>query len=665
MLSGLIARQGMVSVALLGWLAGPATALGAPPNVLMVTIDTLRADRLGCYGYAQARTPVLDRLAREGVLFERAFSPVPLTLPAHSSLFTGTYPPFHGVRDNAGFVLADERLTLAEALHKQGYRTGAVVGAFVLDSKFGIGQGFEHFYDNFDLSQHETVSPGYIQRRADEVVDQALRWLKEDSTDSKPFFLWVHLYDPHDPYTPPEPYASRHRGRPYDGEIEFADAQLGRLIKWLEANSQLKRTLIVATGDHGESLGEHQESKHGFFVYNAALHVPLIFRFPDAEHAGKRISSNVSLVDVFPTLVQSLRLPRGEYSEVQGDGLLSLIVGRQRPPMQIYAETYYPRLQFGWSQLRALIKDRQKYILAPQPELYDLQSDFSEKRNNASDNQALANRMREELQAFAGRLQNPDRASASRNEVDPATLERLRSLGYAALSMGAPLADDGFESLADPKQQVGTYNELGRLFELSENKHYQQAIAGYRKVIAQQPGLKLARFKLAQAYYHTNRFQEALEEFKAVVQLGGPEAMATFDLAQTYFRLGRFEEAALGFEQTLQRDPEHLRARINLGVCYKNLRRIPEAIGELERALDRAPEDVFALSNLGISYSLAGRHGQAVDRLQKAVQLSPQNALLHANLATALQRMGRTEDAQKHLSIARRLNPDLFKRPRQ
>ncbi|MEE8583991.1 MAG: tetratricopeptide repeat protein, partial [Acidobacteriota bacterium] len=423
--------------------------------------------------------------------------------------------------------------------------------------------------------------------------------------------------------------------------------------------------LIVVAGDHGESLGEHQEAKHGFYIYNAVLQVPLIFRFPASEHAGKRISDNVSLVDVFPTLAQSLRLPRRDYSEVQGDGLLSLILGRERPPAEIYAESYYPRFQFGWSQLRTLIRGQHKYILAPQPELFDLESDFAEKHNQASENQALANRLREEFQAFAGRLQNPEGASSSQSEVDPATLERLRSLGYASLSLGAPLADDGFESLPDPKQQIGTYNELGRLFEQSEKKQYQQAIAGYKRLLSSQPGLKLARYKLAQAYYHSNRFEEALKEFKEVVKLGGPEAMATFDLAQTYYRLGRFEEAALGFEQTLERDPEHQRARINLGVCYKNLGRIPEAIGELEKALEKAPDDVFALGNLGVSYSLAGRHEEAVGSLQKAIRLSPQNALLHANLATALQRMGRTEEAQEHLSIARRLNPDLFKRRRQ
>ena len=331
---------------LLGWSLPNLEA--EPSNCLLITIDTIRADRLGCYGYQKGQTPVIDRLAREGVLFERAFSAVPLTLPAHASILTGTYPFYHGIRDNSGFVLPVRLVTWAEALKPVGYASGAFVGAFVLDSKFGLDQGFDNYFDNFDLSQFENVSPGYIQRTGDEVVKEAIEWL--EGRVRKRFFAWVHLYDPHDPYAPPEPFASRHPGQPYDGEIEFTDSNLGVLFNWMRDHGAYDNTLIILVGDHGESLGEHGEDKHGFFVYNATLHVPLIIRLPQGERGGQQIAENVSIVDLFPTAMQLLKVPRDLVPEVQGTGLASLIFGRvRRSRPDLYAETFYPYLQFGWS----------------------------------------------------------------------------------------------------------------------------------------------------------------------------------------------------------------------------------------------------------------------------------------------------------------------------
>lgn len=630
------------------------------PNVLLISVDTLRADHLGCYGYSSARTPVIDQIAREGVRFERAFSTVPLTLPAHASILTGTYPGYHGIKDNAGFILSAEQTTIAEVFQEEGYRTGAVVGAYVLDSKFGLDQGFDHYYDNFDLSRHENISPGYIQRTGNEVVEEAIRWLEDGQ--EQPFFLWVHLYDPHDPYTPPEPYASRHPGRPYDGEIEFTDTSVGVLVGELKKKGVYENTLTVLVGDHGESLGEHGEEKHGFFVYNATLHVPLIFRLPQGREAGRIVGEDVSLVDLFPTILQWLGLSRGRNLPYQGSGLSALLLGRgqlNRPGL--LAESYYPYQQFGWSPLRTVIGGRYKFILAPTPELYDLAKDFSEQDNLALKEQALVGSYRRQLEDLEDRFHRITSSDEAETVIDSETAEKLRSLGYIALA--APSFDSiDVSALRDPKDEITLYNQVLKLFVLSSEERYEEVIPEYRKILLSQPGLKIVRYKLGQALFHSGAFEDALEEFKKVIDSRAGESLAVFDLAQTYLRLGRVDEAILGFQRTIQMDPGHYRARTNLGVLYKNQGRIEDAIDELEQAVAIAPTSVFALSNLGVSYSMSKQHQKAVNTLEKAFELDPQNAAVCANLGAAFQRMGDQESAQRYLELARRLDPDLFNR---
>jgi len=635
------------------------TTRGQHSNLILITIDTLRADHLGSYGYAGVRTPVLDALAREGVRFSNAFSPVPLTLPAHCSILTGTYPTFHGVRDNSGFVLAPSQVTLAEVLKGAGYRTAAFVGAFVVDSKFGLGQGFDYYFDQFDLSRYENVSPGYIQRTGDEVVRETVRWLGlQRAKPGAPFFAWTHLYDPHDPYTPPEPYLSRHRNNPYDGEIEFTDANVGTLFDCLRRNGVYDDTLIVVAGDHGESLGEHGESKHGFFIYNATLHVPLIVKFPRGQNAGRVVGESVSLVDIFPTVLQILQAGDPAAAKVQGRGLLSLILGKAagyRP--EIYAETYYPRLQFGWSELRALITGKDKYVLAPKQELYDYKADFPESRNLALEKSVMANQLRDRLRDLIGRYSAPS-ASSARSNLDPETREKLRSLGYVTYSMGDTGTGD-FQNLRDPKDEIGTYNEITNLFERSSAGDYRAVIPRYEQLLKLQPDLKIVQYKLGQAFYHTGNYQAALSAFKTAVQLGGDVALATFDLAQTYLKLGRTEDAILGFQRTIELDPMHYRARTNLGLLLKNQGKIPEAIEQLQAAIELAPTSVIALNNLGIAYSMANRHGEAEATLRKAVALAPKDGIVHANLAAVLFRMGKEQEARQEMELARKLNPRI------
>ena len=324
-------------------------------NVIVVTLDTTRADRLGAYGFDGVQTPVIDSLAREGILFQRAYAVTPLTLPSHTSLFSGTYPPHHGVRDNGGFIVPDEITPLAEIYKSSGYETAGFVAAYVLDARWGLDQGFDTYVDDFDVKGQRFIAMGGVQRPANEVIDTALEWMGQQR--STPFFLWVHLYDPHAPYEAPEPYKSRYPGSPYLAEIAFTDNQIGRLIEALEMSGKRDETFIIVAADHGESLGDHGEIQHGFFIYEGATHVPLIISTPFEEIAGVEATEVVSLIDVMPTILDmsGLEIPEA----VQGQSLTSLFLeGAALETRFLYSETFYARYHYGWSELTAIQDER-------------------------------------------------------------------------------------------------------------------------------------------------------------------------------------------------------------------------------------------------------------------------------------------------------------------
>ena len=383
---------GVVLVAL-AWIAQRSLPTTKAPNLLLITLDTLRADRLGCYGYARAKTPHLDRLASEGVRFETALAQVPLTLPSHTTLFTGTYPARHGIRDNGGYFLSPELKTLAELAQGEGYRTGAFISAFVLDSKWGLDRGFDTYYDQFDLSRYERISLGSVERIAEDTVHEFLPWL--ESVGERPFLAWVHLYDPHAPYDAPEPFASEFADRPYDGEVAYVDAAVGRILGFLRGRTLDESTIVVVAGDHGEGLGDHRELTHGNFVYDSTLRVPLILRLPDRRHAGLEIERQVGLIDLFPTLAELLQVRVPDQN--QGRSLLPLIGGEQISESPLLAESMYPRLHYGWSEVVALRTQRFKFIDTPRPELYDLGSDPAESRNLVEEKANVARGMKSKL----------------------------------------------------------------------------------------------------------------------------------------------------------------------------------------------------------------------------------------------------------------------------
>lgn len=420
------------------FVAGPGPA---PPSVVIITLDTTRADRLSPYGFMNVSLPHLERLAGEGVVFDQATSVAPMTLPAHASLFTGSLPPRHGVRDNADPALAGTHTTLAEVLKTRGFRTGAFVGSVVLDADRGLKQGFDEYGDVPAPSKN---SPAARQRRADAVVDDALRWMKQVA--GSPYFLWVHLYDAHLPYEPPEPYASLYGHNPYVGEIAFADSQIGRLLAAIDARAATEQTILVVAGDHGESLGDHGEQDHGVFIYESVLRVPLIVRAPAIP--PRRVGAVVRITDVMPTVLDLLGFPA---PRTDGVSLVTLLTGaRDTLDLEAYSESEYPR-RLGWSPLRALRDGRYKLIEAPRPELYDLDRDPFEERNVFADRHATAVAMSRRLQELA---QPHSPIGAESAPIPSHVAEELAALGYVSRSR-APLAT--ITTLPDPKDCISFY----------------------------------------------------------------------------------------------------------------------------------------------------------------------------------------------------------------
>ncbi len=417
------------------------------PNLVFITIDTLRADHLGCYGYRQIKTPNIDALAGESTRFEHAFTPVPVTLPAHTAIFTGTYPMRSGMHDFAANKLSPDQPTLASVLQQHGYATGAVIGSAVLDSRFGLNRGFDFYYDHFDFSRLDEANLDAMERPGDQVTNVALDWLGKRG--SKPFFLWVHLYDPHYPYHPPEPFAAEYKNKPYDGEIAFADAQVGRLTAYLKSNGLYRNTMVVLTGDHGESLGEHGEQTHGFFIYNATLHVPVIVHVP-GQGAAKTSSEPVSLVDLMPTVLHAMNLESP--ADVQGNNM----VGTGSPSADgVYSESFLPRLHFNWSELRGIENTRYHFIDSPRPELYDLSKDAGETQNLIASKNAVSQEMRAKLQGVIQQY-SAGQELAQKTGLDPVLMERLKSLGYAGFSGGGNPAATG-KALPDAKDRIEVY----------------------------------------------------------------------------------------------------------------------------------------------------------------------------------------------------------------
>ncbi|PYR59769.1 MAG: hypothetical protein DMF85_06930, partial [Acidobacteria bacterium] len=629
-------------------------------NLVVITLDTTRADRIGAYGYPNAGTPAFDRLADEGVLFEHASTAAPLTLPAHSTIFTGRFPPEHGVRDNGGFYLNESEQTLAETLKGRGYATAGFVAAYVLDRKWGINQGFDTYFDNFDLSKYRAISMGAIQRPGNEVVDRALPWIQEH--DAAPFFAWIHLYDAHTPYEPPEPYRGRYPNQPYQGEIAFADAQVGRVVQSLETRGLLDRTVIVVIGDHGESLDEHGEAQHGFFIYESTMRVPLVVHAPFSSMHHRRVADPVRSVDVMPTVLDLLGVPTPSVT-MDGESLAPLMAGaRSELGLEAYGEAVYPLHHFGWSDLRALRQGRYKLIAAPRPELYDLEEDPAEQKNIFGDRRPLGDRMLGRLGEMESRFEKAGASKGQASEVDPDARARLAALGYVGSFVATVGPDQSRAGLADPKDKVRLFNLITHARDLTKSENSFAAVVGLLDdVLREDPKVIDAWFMLGNTYAKAGKHERAIEYFKKALALKPDDDMAVINMANAYRRLGRDDDALVGYRRFLDLDPKNAQVRYEIAQILIDRAQYAEARAELQRALELQPSMAAARNALGVVALKQGDLRDAEAEIQRALNEKPDVALAHFNLALLAEQRGDLRAAAAEYQRELELHAQNFK----
>ena len=603
-----------------------------PPNVLLITIDTVRADHLGAYGYARAATPAVDRLAREGVRFLDATSQAPLTGPAHAALLTGIYPARIGVRDNATTPVPDSATTAAELFKSLGYRTGGFVGAFILTAPYGFAQGFDTFDADF---------PGFsdslklqVQRRGDAVVDAAVKWL--DGGGAQPFFGWVHLYDAHAPYDPPPPFAARFKAAPYDGEIAYVDACIGRLIAALERSGRLDRTLVTVVADHGESLGEHGEQEHGMFLYDGVLRIPWIMRLPGHAHAGATIAEQVRAIDLLPTIAAIARVPM---PRVDGENVAGLLEGKARKDVpSSYAETFYPRWHYGWSELKSIRGDRWKYLDAPKQEVYDLRADPEERRNVALERGALVTGMSGALARIVNGFGAGASTEAPRPDAD--TLARLRSLGY--VGMTAPSSSSGRG--ADPKDMIAGAEAfrvgISRAMDALARDQPTAAIAQLKPLLAVNNRSYELHLFLGDAYAATRQFDNALGEYAAARLLNPRSAAPLLSAARVYLAQGDTARALQQADEAAGLEPGSGDVSTVRGTIHERAGRTPQAMAEYAAAVKANGSDPQSRAHLA---SLAMRTRQfevARPQFEALLRMGYRPSRMHFGLAQIAEAQG-------------------------
>jgi arylsulfatase A-like enzyme/tetratricopeptide (TPR) repeat protein len=577
-------------------------------NVLLITLDTLRADHVGAYGSTRGTTPAIDALAAGGVRFESAMSSVPLTLPSHATILSGVLPPHHGLRNNGSGVFPADRGTLATLLSAKGYRTGAFTGAFVLDHRFGLNRGFDVYDD--EIPRDPAIGDHLeAERRGDAVVDRALQWLSHD--DARPFFAWVHLYDAHFPYIPPEPYRARYAASPYDGEIAFVDAQVRRLLAFLDAHGQRERTIIVVTGDHGEALGEHGELTHGLLLYEPTLRVPFVIAAPGLLEA-QTVSVPVSLADLAPTVAALAGAPFP--AKPDGQDLSAALREKKEPrAADLYAETEYPAL-YGWSPLAAMRRGALKFISAPAAELYDVVRDPGETRNVISDERRAMRALEAEVKAIRA---NPVARPAS--APDPETMAKLASLGYVG---GLPAVRAGMDR-PDPKVMVPLFRKFEEATWATTDKRLDEAASILEDIVRRDPQNPVFRGSLAKVERQRGRTARAIELYREAIAFAPDDPQAWYNLASAFQQAGDMTHAGEAAREALRHDLKNAEAHNVLGIAFSAAGNAVEAREEFEKAIAIDPRNARAFNNLGNVARAAGRQAEAVEAYQKAIALAP------------------------------------------
>jgi len=651
-------------------------------NLLLVTIDTLRADHVGIYG-GQAETPVLDKLARRGVMFTRTYTHVPLTLPSHCSLLTGTIPPVHGVRDN-GFRFTRPNKTLAEILKNNGYVTAAFVGAFPLDSRFGLDKGFDLYDDNYG-SRNLQRDLSFVERKAEEVTRRASTWL--ESNKDKHFFLWLHYFDPHAPYEPPPPFDHSYRGREYQGEIAYTDKMLGELLSKLDSLGLTEKTLIIVTSDHGEALGEHQEKTHGIFIYDSTMRVPLILFNQKLLPSGRVITDLTGLSDVFPTALDLLNIGVSN-KEIQGRSLKATILKKKKlDARDIYIESVGAMFDRNWAPLQGLISKKWKYIEAPQPELYDLEKDPQELNNLYEKEPGMTGQLRKKLSDLMSSEDFQLLAKVERPPMDRETDEKLRSLGYIA---GGKIKVN--ENRPDPKTMIEIDNLFNEAIILSESGRLEEAESIYKTLLEKQPNLAIGyeyaaynlykmgnlteaisllrqalslnlatasiKARLGLYLQEAGEIQESIDLLRAAVEDDPNYAEAYNYLGVSYFKAGDLGQAEVAFKKALELDTDYAMAYNNLGNVHLAQRRFSEAIAAFNKSIFIDPQLPAAYNGLGVTYYNQGEVSSAWTCWKKALDLDPKQADAAYNLGRTLLKSGNKEEALKYLELFLEIAPE-------
>ncbi len=678
--------------------APPVAGKLAGQNVLMITLDTTRSDRLGCYGYAQAKTPTLDALAARGTLFENAFAQAPLTLPSHCSMMTGRYPREHGVRDNGRNALGTDHPALAAILKEKGYATGAFVASFVLDSRYGLDRGFDVYNDDMGEATFKTQQLAW-QQPANVVADRALEWLP--TVADRPFFAWVHFYDAHHPYAPPAEFRGPDM-QPYDGELAFIDAQVRRLMDWLEASRLTDRTVVLVVGDHGEAFGEHGENGHSNFLYNVNIKVPMIFAHPGVIPVGKRQPALVEVLDVFPTLLQLFGFEPPK--TLMSRSIAAAFGGSKLPDGAVYSESNFVYDSFGWAEQRTLITSRWKYISTARPELFDRSADPGEKENLIAKQPKIAAKMLSDLRE---RYETMPKGVAAEAEMDETSKKAMMTFGYMG---GSAVTVDEFltEGLADPKDKLDTLTKFRLAMEIIEAAdrpdEFTLALPLLKSLATENANAQLFHFMLGSCCLQSNkpelaqpafeaairldpknpqgyalmgdtllklgRFEDAAKHFKIALGLDDKNAEAHFRYAEVLLRLGQNEEAMKEYHRSIEILPTFAAAHARLGAFLKQSGRFNEATQHLEKALHgfteslaRRPRDPDLRTRLAMVYEQQGRNAEAVTELREALRIEPRHGEALLNLGVQLEAGGEVEEAEELLhraSAAREVAGDAF-----
>jgi arylsulfatase A-like enzyme/Flp pilus assembly protein TadD len=644
--------------------SGP-TRKATPPNLILITLDTTRADRMGFLGSKRGLTPNLDALAQQSVTFTRAYAQVPLTTPSHAALLTGTYPQFNHLED-LGQPLRKDLPFLPELLHQHGYQTAAFIGANILDPKSGAAIGFDRGFDRYDSDFHDP-QPGEdryhsMERRAGDVADRALHWLSQHQKG--PFFIWLHFFDPHDPYDPPPPFLERYAAAPYDGEIAYTDSVVGTLMETLRQRGLYQDSVIAIAADHGEAFGEHGEERHGMFLYDETVHVPMLLKLPAQKFAGTRIDPRVALVDIAPSLLQAAGIPAP--ATMQGQSLFPLLAPAQTSPGQkekeqdknnekvsdraVYSESNYAHLNFGASELRSWRAGKYLYVQAPRRELYDLPLDPEALKNLSSSAKAVADTLDTQLSRFVVKTSS---ARVENAKLDPRVAEKLHALGYMA-SDRSP-TQDSQQAAIDPKDRIEVANLYHRALARLEEGQYAQAITELRELATRDPDVAGVNFDLGSALVHQGLYEEALPLLRKAAEKWPDSASPHYQLGLALGDLGQLEAALKEMQAAVVRQPNSANLHFLVATLRVRLQQMPEAMKEYEKTIELDPKHFEANLSYGRLLFMQGRAKAAAPILKRAIKLKPESMEAHMSLADVYTKLGQTEKADRELAEFQRL----------